>query len=196
MICISEELINKALKRDREKGFVFSHKSLSNKFLDRMFNNYYCVEECECFYDSEPEIDRYISDIAYMYDFCTEEDIFRTDKEYFTSDYILKTYGKEYDREEARRASEFSKTEYAKYENSYRRIEFCNWQDPYSAGIWGMSQKEVDNIAKRDLKEFRKIAISKKKRIYCSKKDDEIRIFLYGRDVLYHDLWFIFKKLS
>jgi hypothetical protein len=73
-------------------------------------------------------------------------------------------------------------------------MEFCNWQEPYFKGNWGMSQEYVNNMSKSTLKEFRKLSISKKDRIYFAKKDDEIRIYLYGRDVIYKDWWFIYKK--
>lgn len=193
MINIRKDLIAEELKRDIKNGFIFVHKSLSNRLIDNLYNKYYVIEACENFYDSEPDIDDYISDLAYMYNWCTEEDIINPDK-HFTKDYIFKTYGKVFNREEAKQASEFRKAEYDKYYKSNERLEFCNWQDPYSEGIWGMTQKRVNIISRNMLKEFRKLPVSKNNRIYFAKKDDEIRIYLYGRDVINKDLWFLFKR--
>lgn len=193
MINIRKDLIAKELERDVENGFIFMHRCLSNKLLDNLYNKYYVVEACENFYDSEPHIDRYVSDLSYMYKNSTEEDLVNPER-HFTKDYILKTYGKEYNREEARLASEFVESEYNKYINSNERIEFCNWQDPYSEGIWSMSQMYVDIMSKDVLKGFRKLSISKKDRIYFAKKEDEVRIYLYGRDIIDKDWWFLFKR--
>lgn len=194
MINIRKDLIAKELERDIENGFTFIYRSLSNKLLDNLYNKYNVMEACENFYDSEPHIDSYISDLAYMYKNSTEEDLINPER-YFTLDYILKTYNKEYNREEAKRASEFVESEYNKYNKSDRRIEFCNWQEPYFNGNWGMSQKYVNDMSKDTLKNFRQLSVSKKNRVYFAKKDDEIRIYLYGRDIIYKDWWFIFKKI-
>lgn len=193
MINIRKDLIAKELERDIKNGFTFIQRSLSNKLLDNLYNKYNVVEACENFYDSEPHIDSYISDIAYMYKYSTEEDLVNPER-HFTIDYILKTYNKEYNREESKRASEFVEAEYDKYYKSDRRIEFCNWQEPYFDGNWGMSQKYVNIMSRDTLKEFRKLSVSKKDRVYFAKKEDEIRIYLYGRDVIGNDWWFIFKK--
>ena len=193
MINIRKDLIAKELERDIKNGFTFIQRSLSNKLLDSLYNKYNVVEACENSYDSEPHIDDYISDIAYMYKYSTEEDLVNPER-HFTIDYILKTYNKEYNREEAKRASEFVEAEYDKYYKSDRRIEFCNWQEPYFDGNWGMSQKYVNIMSRDTLKEFRKLSVSKKDRVYFAKKEDEIRIYLYGRDVIGNDWWFIFKK--
>lgn len=194
MINIRKDLIVKELERDIKNGFTFTHRSMSNKLLDNLHRKYNVMEACENFYDSEPHIDNYISDIAYMYKHSTEEDLINPER-HFTLDYILKTYNKEYNREEAKRASEFVESEYNKYYKSDRRIEFCNWQEPYFKGNWGMSQKYVNIMSRDTLKEFRKLSVSKMDRIYFSKKDDEIRIYLYGRDIIHKDWWFIFKKI-
>lgn len=157
MIYISKELIDKELKRDREDGFIFTYKKLSNRFLDWLFRHYYCVEKCENFYDSEP----------LGYDEWKE---------------LQKT-------PEGR-----SKLAQAYRDYELERIEFCNWQEPSFKGNWGLTQESVDKWAKVDLKRFKDIPTSKKNRIYFSKKDDEIRIYLYGRDIISRDWWFIFKK--
>ena len=74
-------------------------------------------------------------------------------------------------------------------------IEFNNWIDPISKGIWGFSQSKCDKIARRELKGIQRKSILKKDRIYIAEKDDMILIYYYGRDVWeWHDLWFIYKR--
>lgn len=81
---------------------------------------------------------------------------------------------------------------YSNYE--LERMRFCNWQEPTMKGNWGMTQEHVDRCAKETLKITRNIPTVKKDRIYYAKKDDQIRIFIYGRDVRKQDTWFIFNK--
>lgn len=157
MIYISKELIEDELKRDKEEGFIFTYKKLSNKFLDWLFRHYYCVERCVNSYDSEP--------LAYN-EWCE----------------LQKTL-------EGR-----SKLAQAYRDYEPERIEFCNWQEPSSKGNWGMTQERVDKWAKESLKSVRDIPTSKKDRIYYSQKDDQIRIYIYGRDIEKEDIWFIFNK--
>lgn len=79
------------------------------------------------------------------------------------------------------------------YENA--RIRFCNWQEPYFKGNWGMTQKYVNTFGKNILKRIKKeFPVSIKKRLYYSKKDDVILIYFYGRDLWQIDYWFIFKR--
>ena len=76
-------------------------------------------------------------------------------------------------------------------------LSHCTWQDPLSEGTWKMTQNDVDKISKELLKDFKKLPVSKKNRIYYTKRDDSIMIFLYGRDIeniVNKDIWFIFKK--
>ena len=157
MICISKELIDKELKRDRENGFVFTYKKLSNKFLDWIFNHYYCVEQCINSYDSEP------------LDYDEWEELQKTSEGRSKLDEVYRDYEKE-------------------------RIKFCNWQEPTCKGNCGMTQADVDKWAKDSLKSIRNILDKKRDRIYYSQKDDEIRIFVYSRDIEQQDIWFIFKK--
>ena len=157
MICISKELIDKELKRDREDGFEFSYKKLSNKFLDWLFGHYYCVEECVNSYDSEP------------LDFDEWKELKKT----------------------AEGRSKIAQS-YRDYE--LQRIRLCNWQDAFSKGICGMTQESVDKGAKESLKMTRNIPTSKKDRIYFAQKVDQIIIFIYTRDIIQADTWFIFNK--
>lgn len=73
-------------------------------------------------------------------------------------------------------------------------IEFNNWIDPYSEGIWGMSQSDVDKISRQHLKNTKKCGISYNDRLYIAKKDNQIFIYYYGRDFAQVDYWWIFEK--
>ena len=195
MINIRKDLIEKELERDINVGYKFTYKTLSNKFLDWLFNNYYCHEFTEHFYDSEPDVDDYISDLAYMYDYSTEDDINNVNgNRYYTKQYILEKYGKEYSEEEARKASIENKKIYNEYMKSPRRIEFNNWIDVIGSGIWGMSQHSVDKIARDTLLDVKKLEVKKKGRLFISTNKDDIRIYFYGRDLWKVDYWFIFTK--
>lgn len=81
---------------------------------------------------------------------------------------------------------------YKEYEP--KRITFNNWQEPYFEGNWGMSQKYVDRFGKETLKKIRNCPFSAKGRLFIAEKDDQIRIYFYGRDYLQVDYWFIFVR--
>lgn len=187
MINIRKDLIEKELKRDIDNGYIYHKFNLHNKFIDKLLNHYYCHEMCENWYDSEPNVDEYISDMAYMYKFGTDDKV-------CTKEYIKEKYNVNYTIEEAKRcAIEYNRI-YKEYNNSERRLTFNNWQDPYGEGIWNMSQKQVDQMAYDTFKSIQKFNVSKKDRLYISYKNDEIRIYFYGRDFDELDYWFIFKK--
>ena len=187
MINIRKDLIEQELERDTKRGYIYHKFDLHNKFIDKLLKHYYCVEMCENWYDSEPNIDEYISDMAYMYKFGTNGKV-------HTKDYIKEKYNKEYTIEEAKKCNIKSNKIYEEYKNSERRLNFNNWQDSYGEGTWGMSQKEVDKLAYDTFKSIQRFNVSKKDRLYISYKDDEIRIYFYGRDFDELDYWFIFKK--
>ncbi len=187
MINIRKDLIEKELESDIERGYIYHKFNLHNKFIDKLLNHYQCVEMCVYWYDSEPNIDEYISDMAYMYKFGTDGKI-------YTKEYIKEKYNINYTIEEAKRCSIESDEIYKEYNNSERRLTFNNWQDPYGEGLWGMSQKQVDQMAYDTFKSIQKFTVSKKDRLYISYKNDMIRIYFYGRDFNKLDYWFIFKK--
>jgi hypothetical protein len=187
MINIRKDLIEKELERDINNGYIYHKFNLHNKFIDKLLNHYYCVEMCENWYDSEPNIDEYISDMAYMYKYGTAGKI-------YTKEYIKEKYNINYTIEEAKRCSIERDKIYKEHNNSERRLTFNNWQDPCGEGIWGMSQKQVDKIVYNIFKSIQKFKVSKKDRLYISYKNDEIRIYFYGRDFNELDYWFIFKK--
>jgi hypothetical protein len=187
MINIRKDLIEQELERDTKRGYIYHKFNLHNKFINKLLNHYYCHEMCENWYDSEPNVDEYISDMAYMYEYGINGKI-------YTKEYIKEKYNIDYTIEEAKRCSIERDKIYKKYNNSERRLTFNNWQDPYGEGIWGMSQKEVDKLAYDTFKSIQKFNVSKKDRLYISYKDDEIRIYFYGRDFNKLDYWFIFEK--
>ena len=57
-----------------------------------------------------------------------------------------------------------------------------------------MSQKYVDSLGKSVLENIRNFPKTIKDRVYIAEKDDQIRIYFYGRDFWKKDYWFIFKK--
>lgn len=197
MIKIRQDLIQKEFSNEINNSFVFYSINLHNKFIKSLLNHYYCVEMCENWYDNEPDFDEYLSDMAYMYKYCSEEHInYVTNNKptIFTAEYIKDKYNKIYTKKEAKRCSDEYDKIFTNYKNSDARLEFCNWQDPYSEGIWEMSQKKVDKLAWETFKSIQKFNVSKKDRLYVACKDDEIRIYFYGRDFNELDYWFIFKK--
>jgi hypothetical protein len=187
MINIRKDLIEKELERDINNGYIYHKFNLHNKFIDKLLNHYYCVEMCEKWYDSEPNVDEYISDMAYMYEDGIDDVI-------YTKEYIKEKYNINYTIEEAKKCSIEYNRIYKEYNNSEGRLTFNNWQDPCGEGIWGMSQKQVDKIVYNIFKSIQKFNVSKKDRLYISYKNDMIRIYFYGRDFNELDYWFIFKK--
>lgn len=190
-----QDIIDKELESDKKLGFYYDKINLTTEFINKLFQEYYVEEFCEFWYDSEPDIEDYISDLSYMYDHCTEDDLNNiSGNRHYTRDYILKEYGKEYNKQEAKIASEFVKAEYEKYMKSDRRLTFNNWIDINSEGVWGMSQKQVCKNSKDVLINFLSNKINKDGRVYISYKENDARLYVYGRDELYIDYWFTFKR--
>ena len=87
--------------------------------------------------------------------------------------------------------------EYRQLEEEYepKRLEFNNWIDPFGKGIWGMSQAEVDRLAKKSLKYVRKTSVKKDGRLYIAYNEDMISIYWYGRDFMKVDYgWHLRRK--
>ena len=181
MINIRKDLIQKELDKDINDGFTYKKLKLSNKLIDRLFNHYYCHEMCEFYYDYEPDYDELEHD-KYM----TYDSILRGDYYNYCED------EKEYPIEELKQAYINILQQRRDYES--KRIEFNNWIEVFGEGIWHMSQHRVDEAAKDTLTEIKKSGASLKDRLYYAKKDDQIRIYFYGRDFMYTDYWFIFIK--
>lgn len=198
MIKVDKGLINEELKRDSENGFEFHYKKLSNRFIDWLFRHYYLHEMCENFYDNEPDFDNeefnmymdyqntheitcltFWNIVSNLEEIEEKKENFRYSKEPHTI-------------EELKAAHDKVVQMYKDYEE--HRIKFCNWQEPYFKGNWGMTQKYVDDLGKYTLKKIRNFPKSIKNRLFVTQKDDQIRIYFYGRDLLKVDYWFIFMK--
>ena len=181
MIKIRKDLIQKELDKDVNDDFTYKRLKLSNKFIDKLFNHYYCHEMCEFFYDYEPDYDE------------LEFDKYMTYCSILEGEYINYCEDeKEYPTEELRQAYINILQQRRDYES--KRIEFNNWIEVFGKGIWGMSQYRVDEAARDTLKEIKKSRVSLKDRIYYAEKDEQIRIYFYGRDFMWADYWFIFMK--
>lgn len=198
MFCVDKKLIEEELNRTEDNGFKFHYRKLSNRFIDWIFRHYYIHEMCENFYDDEPDFDDEEFNMYMDYQNCHEltglsfwnivsnlEEI-EEKKEDFR-------YSKEPHTIEELKASHDKIVQmYKDYEET--RIRFCNWQEPYFKGNWDMSQKYVDSLGKSVLENIRNFPKTIKDRVYIAEKDDQIRIYFYGRDFWKKDYWFIFKK--
>lgn len=175
----NKALIKKELQKDENNGFDFHYQKLSNKFIDWIFRHYYIHEMCENFYDSEPIFDEEEFNMYMDYQNKHQLKDFSFSKKLHTNQELKTAYDK-------------IVRMYKEYEDT--RLKFCCWQEPYFKGNWGMSQIQVDSFGKSVLKNIRKFPQSIKDRIYIAKKEDQIRIYFYGRDFWKKDYWFIFLK--
>ena len=177
-INIRQDLINKELERDTNAGYIYHKFNLHNSLISKLHNHYDCIEMCENFYDSEPDYDDETHNM-YM-DYLKDQDCnFTFSEEPHTEEELKEAYYTILKQQE---------------EYEPRRMEFCNWQEPWHKGNWGMSQEYVNCVAIEQLKLLRKNMFSNKDRLYIAYKDDKIRIYWYGRDIDYVDYWFIFKR--
>lgn len=178
---IRKDLIEKELNYCYNTYHVknFKYRKLSNKFIDWLFNKYYCHEMCENFYDSEPEYDDDEFDRYMSYNSLLENDYYKYHKGDYTKEELRQSYNNIIKKRKD-------------YES--KRIEFCNWQEPYFKGNWDMSQKYVNNIAKYTLKKEIRNVPNIKDRLFVSIDKDKIRIYWYGRDIKEKDYWFIFLR--
>ena len=192
MVNIRKDLIYKELEHNKE--FTYKPVKSTNRFLDELFRHYYVHECCENFYDSEPEIE---DEIFNMYlDF--KDSIELTPKAIWETiskglvEKKLKYSEKEHTREELKVAYLKVMEEYKKYEP--KRIEKLTWQEPYYKGNWSMSQEYVDSVSRSFMNRFKKLPVKKNGRVFMAKENDRLDIYIYARDVMKTDLWFIFKK--
>lgn len=192
MICINKEYINKELEKD---GMPYKKFKLSNKIIDWLFNQYYCEEMCENFYDSEPDFEDELYNMYLDY----KDTILMTGLTFWKvmsrQDDLQRTHRfseQEHTIEELREAYLKVNQMYADYEPI--RLKILNWQEPYFKGNWGYSQCFVDSVAKETLKSIQKINVKRDGRLFWAKQDDQIRIYFYGRDFGMIDYWFIFTK--
>lgn len=75
-------------------------------------------------------------------------------------------------------------------------LEFNNWIDPFGPGLWGMDQKKANKVAKNMMFEFRKRCYRNTvpKRFWIGKKDNELLIYCYTRDIIAEDGYWFFKR--
>jgi hypothetical protein len=202
MINIRQDLIQKELERGCTNRLTFRKLKPSNRFIDKLFNHYYVVEHTEHFYDSEPEYDDEEFNMYMDYDYIhhridpvsgtaffntilnseeivKEQENFRFSKEKHTMEELKQAYDKI--------------TQQRKDYESHR-IEFNNWIEPYSEGIWRMFQKDVDKISREHLEDTKKCSASYNGRLYIAEDEDSIFIYYYGRDFAMVDYWWIFKR--
>jgi hypothetical protein len=202
MINIRQDLIQKELEKGCTNGLTFRKLKPSNRFIDKLFNHYYVVEHTEHFYDSEPEYDDEEFNMYMDYDYIhhridpvsgtafpntilnseeivKEQEGFRFSKEEHTMEELKQAYDKI--------------TQQRKDYESHR-IEFNNWVEPYSEGIWRMFQKDVDKISREHLEDTKKCSASYNGRLYIAEDEDSIFIYYYGRDFAMVDYWWIFKR--
>lgn len=202
MINIRQDLIQKELERGCTNRLTFRKLKPSNRFIDKLFNHYYVVEHTEHFYDSEPEYDDEEFNMYMDYDYIhhridpvsgtaffntilnseeivKEQENFRFSKEEHTMEELKQAYDKI--------------TQQRKDYESHR-IEFNNWIEPYSEGIWRMFQKDVDKISREHLEDTKKCSASYNGRLYIAEDEDSIFIYYYGRDFAMVDYWWIFKR--
>lgn len=76
-----------------------------------------------------------------------------------------------------------------------QRIRLNNWVDVYQDGVWDMSQRFVDKVARATLKEVRSFPVQKKCRMWWCNYGNEIIIYWYGRDFDMRDfVWVLTRK--
>jgi hypothetical protein len=77
-----------------------------------------------------------------------------------------------------------------------KRIKHRNWIEAFFEGNWGLSQEEVDDIAKNALCKTVSDKYKHDKRLWITyyKRKEYIFIYWYGRDVEKVDYWWILKR--
>lgn len=158
-------------------GAEYVPLKISNRFVRWLFNHYYCHEFLECYFDSEPNIPEEQLD-AYL-DYSRPYPDFKYCKTEHTED-------------ELREAFEAVRKAYHDYEP--QRLKFNNWIDVNGRGIWGMSQKTVDSLAREYLIGTKTYSPGYHGRLFISYKGDMITIYYFGRDARLVDFIWTFKK--
>lgn len=148
----------------------FKYIPLTNRFLNHLFANYTCHEYTIHFYDSQPEIDDCLSDMAYDYAF----------------GFVDTPENKAAYLEECRLFDE--------YNQSLQRLTRINWIDVYGPGIWNHTPNQVDGMCYEELSRIRRGNISCKDRLFVGKHSNgNLCIYYYSRDYDFVDHWFIFE---
>lgn len=206
---IRQDLIQRELSRlvDLYKGEYkitrVSKCKLSNRLIDKLYNQYYASEHCIFFYDSDPELPSLgTNDQGEKYNlfdmYLDYEDGYYIENEKYDETRLrdISHSGKAFAKDELKNACEELKEICKQYEE--RRLTFNNWIDVYSRGIWGLSQNRVDHYAKGLMKEAQKWQ-DLSNRVYSIECIDQkgkkhITLYIYGRDIYYCDYYFSYVQ--
>lgn len=175
-----KELLHKELERIpgwNGKKWKYSELNPSKRFVNWLFNHYYCYEMLECYYDSEPHL---YGETFDMY------------LDYVHPHPDMKHSNGQYTDDELRAAFEVVEQAYKDYEPE--RLTFNNWVDVSGEGIWHMSQIAVDAWAKECLLATKKYCPGYHGRLFIAENDDLISIYYFGRDVRRVDFHWTFQK--
>lgn len=84
---------------------------------------------------------------------------------------------------------------YQTWDKSEAQLSFNNWIDVWGPGIWGMTQRECNNMV-RELFEntiLKDPECNERLFWYQPLEKEYFHIFYYNRDKKYKDWWFVFK---
>ena len=196
---IRQDLITEELHKDTNVGFVFHKFNLHNSLISKLYTHYFC-SECHTFwYDSEfGETDNsYLYDMAQIYSNNKEPSY---DNAQVQHDWIQQKieevenkYCEKFTWDKAKKCFDDFNRAYKFYDESDNRLETLNWiDDDFDEGL--INQQGVDNLARNILQHIHKMGISNKERLYIAYKDNEIRLYWYGRDLKKCDYWITFKR--
>lgn len=172
---------------------------LSNRLIDKLYNQYYSSEHCIFFYDSDPKLPSLgTNDKGEKYNlfdlYLDYEDGYYIENEKYDETRLrdISHSGKAFTKAELKNACGELREIYKQYEE--RRLTFNNWIDVYGRGIWGLSQDLVDFYAKGLMKETQEWQ-DLSDRVYSIECIDQegkkhIKLYIYGRDIYYCDYYF------
>lgn len=175
---------------------------LHNRFMSKLKHHYTCVEACEYWYDSSPDFDETeeYEELYNMYldyeegisqdvwarkalDIILRQDEIAENKRFSKGDYTI---------EELKAAHDKIEQMLKDYERE--RLSFNNWIEPYFEGNWGMSQKFVNNFARKILMKFKRSGDLKDRCYIRYNGEDRFTIFIYTRDKNYRDYYLYFVR--
>ena len=196
---IRQDLITEELHKDTNVGFIFHRFNLHNSLISRLHNHYLCSECCTFWYDSEfGETDNsYLYDMAQIYKDSKDPSY---DDAQVQHDWIQQKieevenkYCEKFTWDKAKKCFDDFNRAYKLYDESDNRLETLNWIDDDFDEGW-INQQRIDNLARDILQHIHKMGISNKERLYIAYKDEEIRLYWYGRDLEKYDCWMTFKR--
>ncbi len=190
------------------------------KDIDNLYKHYKCLEFMENFYDSEPDYDdeEFKMYMDYIVKYKTDDDVtsaglfnallYMNDKEKLKTKRFSEKKHSDAELKEAYKHIIKLQKEY-----NPRRIAFNNWQEPHFAGNWGVTQEQVDILAKKTLKAVKQAKVENRDRLWIidipfkelpknfwswsEKITSDLRIIVYyGRDYLGVDYVWIMEKIN